>query len=32
LHQQALEGVDAGTILEGLCARLFAGLSIDGSE
>jgi hypothetical protein len=25
LHRQALEGVDAGTILEGLCARLLAG-------
>lgn len=25
LHRQALEGIDAGTILEGLCARLLAG-------
>ena len=25
LHRQALEGVDAGTILEGLCLRLSAG-------
>ncbi len=25
LHRQALEGVDAGIILEGLCARLLAG-------
>jgi adenylate cyclase len=30
LHRQALEGVDAGTILEGLCTQLFAtGLELE---